>query len=81
MDIDSTAPEVTGSSDAEVTQQAALMEELVSLVERVGAAPNNLRLARRQIDVLLQLGLVDEAVSAAEVLRELSFLGESKLIS
>lgn len=54
----------------------ALVTELGTLLEQVASEPNNILLLRRQVDLMLQVGMVDEAVDTASTVSQLTFLGE-----
>ncbi|CAK9779644.1 hypothetical protein CC85DRAFT_289288 [Cutaneotrichosporon oleaginosum] len=73
MDVDDTSNQAT-PPDADTD---AAVAELGSVIERLGSEPNNIDLLRRQIDLFLQVGMVDEAVDAAKTASQLSFLGEA----
>lgn len=53
-----------------------LLTELGELLEQTAAQPQNLRLLRHQVDLMLRLGMIDEAVDAAESLQSKAFVGE-----
>lgn len=72
MDVDT-------PQDAPEVNQDQLVAELGDLLEQTAAQPSNLRLLRRQVDLMVQLGMMDEAVDAAESLHAKAFVGEGEL--
>lgn len=72
MDVDKTTEALPANQDE-------LVAELGELLEQVAEQPSNLRLLRRQIELMLQLDMVDEAVDAAEALHAKAFVGEGRL--
>lgn len=64
--VDATAP----------TSNDQLLTELGELLEQTAAQPQNLRLLRHQVDLMLRLGMIDEAIDAADSLQPKAFLGE-----
>jgi len=74
MDIDSTEAAAVAPGADEQSQQ--LVEELGTLLESIEATPNDVRLLRRQVDVMVRLGMMEEAGDAVETLSSFSFLGE-----
>lgn len=55
----------------------ALVTELGNVIEQVASEPNNVLLLRRQVDLMLQLGMIDEAVETASTVCKMVFLGEA----
>ncbi|EJT49300.1 hypothetical protein A1Q1_01600 [Trichosporon asahii var. asahii CBS 2479] len=70
MDVDKTIEALPANQDE-------LVAELGELLEQVAEQPSNLRLLRRQVELMLQLDMVDEAVDAAEALHAKAFVGEA----
>lgn len=73
MDVDETDPQITPPAAVDVE---ALVTQLGAVLEQVASEPNNLLLLRRQCDLMLQVGMVDEAVDTASTFSQISFLGE-----
>lgn len=71
MDVDKTIEALPANQDE-------LVAELGELLEQVAEQPSNLRLLRRQVELMLQLDMVDEAVDAAEALHAKAFVGEGR---
>lgn len=80
MDVDGGHESYGGhkSSAAAATDTQDLVNQLGSTLESVAASPNNVRLLRHQVDLMLDLGMVDEATDAIETATDIGFLGESK---
>lgn len=55
----------------------ALVTELGNVIEQVASEPNNVDLLRRQVDLMLQLGMNDEAMETATTVCKMVFLGEA----
>lgn len=72
MDVDKTTEALPANQDE-------LVAELGELLEQVAEQSSNLRLLRRQVELMLQLDMVDEAVDAAEALHAKAFVGEGRL--
>lgn len=71
MDVDT-------PTEAAPANQEQLVAELGELLEQVAEQPSNLRLLRRQVELMLQLDMIDEAVDAAETLHAKAFVGEGE---
>lgn len=74
MDVDT-------PTEAAPANQDELVAELGELLEQVAEQPSNLRLLRRQVELMLQLDMIDEAVDAAEALHAKAFVGEGKFVT
>lgn len=53
-----------------------LVNELGQVLESLAAAPKNVHNLRKQVELMDQLGMTDEAAEAAQSTSALSFLGE-----
>ncbi|BEI87723.1 uncharacterized protein CcaverHIS019_0104410 [Cutaneotrichosporon cavernicola] len=60
-----------------VTDDETVVAELGSVLEQIEQEPNNIFLLRRQVDLMLQVGMVSEACDAASSASKLFFLGEA----
>ncbi|KAL1413103.1 Splicing factor [Vanrija albida] len=69
MDVDSTA-------EAQPDGQESLMNELGELLAELQEKPTDVRLLRRQLELMLQLDLIDEATGVLDSVSSLTFLGE-----
>lgn len=70
MDVDSTA-------DAQADPQA-LVNELGELLAELEGKPTNVRLLRRQLELMLELDMIDEATGVLDSVSSLTFLGERR---
>lgn len=75
MDVD-----VQETTAAPATDNQLLVNELGSVLESVAASPNNVRLLRHQVDLMIDVGMVDEAADAADTVCDIAFLGESACV-
>lgn len=73
MDVD-----VSTDAAAPAANQDELLAELGELLEQTATQPQNIRLLRHQADLMLQLGMLDDAVDAAETLHAKAFVGEGE---
>lgn len=71
--------DVDAPTEAPPANQDQLVAELGELLEQVAEQPSNLRLLRHQVELMLQLGMEEEAVDAAEALHAKAFVGEGEL--
>lgn len=71
--------DVDAPTEAPPANQDQLVAELGELLEQVAEQPSNLRLLRHQVELMLQLGMEEEAVDAAETLHAKAFVGEGGL--
>lgn len=78
MDVDSSETVHNGASDAPEISNDEVLNELGQLLERIAEHPGNVRLLRRQVDLMVQLGpgMAAEAKDAVDVECDLAFLGE-----
>lgn len=74
MDVDETENQAAAPP---ATDTEAAVAELGSVLEQIGNEPNNTLLLRRQVDLMLQVGMLDEAVDSATSVSQVSFLGEA----
>lgn len=68
-----------GADAAPESQQ--LVDELGQLLERLPTTPNNVQLLRRQVDLMLHLGMHDEIGDAVAAASRVTFLGEARWLS
>lgn len=67
-----TSAETTTAPDVQES-----VNELGQVLEGLASEPNNVRLLRRQVELMVQVGMTDEAGDAAKATSALSFLGEA----
>lgn len=75
MDVDAPTTAMEPASD-----QDQLVTELGELLEETAAQPQNTRLLCHQVDLMLRLGMLDEAADAAETLQAKAFVGEGAFL-
>ncbi|GMK58444.1 hypothetical protein CspeluHIS016_0504760 [Cutaneotrichosporon spelunceum] len=73
MDVD----EIENQAPAIVVDNESAVAELGNLLEQTEKEPNNVLLLRRQIDLMLQVGMIGEARDTASSVSQLSFLPEA----